>query len=66
MARAAQGLLASRTNQASRQLREQGNALCWLIARRLAAQDPDLAARAARLNEIRGNSVAVLRGAAAY
>ncbi len=51
----ARNLLASNRNPDYRQLREQSNALYWLIARRLAAQQPDLAGQATGLTEIREN-----------
>lgn len=55
MAREAQSLLASLAHKEARQLREQGNALSWLIAQKLAAGEPDLAVREARLSEARDN-----------
>jgi hypothetical protein len=48
-------LLEPLTAVEARQLREQGNALAWLIRRRLAAREQDLAKRAALLIEVRDN-----------
>lgn len=48
MTRKARDLLASRRDLDSRQLREQGNALSWLIEQRLTGREPDLDRRLAR------------------
>lgn len=49
----ARRLLEPLTEAEARQLREQGNALAWLIRRRLAGREPDLARRSALLIDIR-------------
>ena len=54
-ARQGQQLLAARADDPSRQLREQANAMAWLIERKLARKEPDLARREARLTHVRRN-----------
>ena len=54
-ARAAQRMLTSLVHPDAPQLCEQGSALSWLIERRLAGHEPDLATREARFTEIRAN-----------
>jgi CHAT domain len=49
----ARRLLEPLTQVEARQLREQGNALAWLIRRRLAGSEPDLAKRSALLIDVR-------------
>jgi hypothetical protein len=50
---AARRLLEPLTDVRARQLREQGNALAWLIRRRIAGREPDPARRSALLAEVR-------------